>query len=85
VGIGGPVGSGMTALMEALCKAFHDRYDACAIGLAELAGAGVAADGPEQGYINWDPRQAVGGAAMFRLFPADNFHLYGTIVSNSNS
>ncbi len=31
VGIGGPVGSGKTALMEALCKAFHDRYDICAI------------------------------------------------------
>ena len=31
VGIGGPVGSGKTALMEALCKAFRDRYDICAI------------------------------------------------------
>ena len=31
VGIGGPVGSGKTALMEALCKAFRDRYDLCAI------------------------------------------------------
>jgi urease accessory protein len=31
VGIGGPVGSGKTALMEALCKAFRDRYDVCAI------------------------------------------------------
>jgi urease accessory protein len=27
VGIGGPVGSGKTALMEALCKTFRDRYD----------------------------------------------------------
>ena len=31
VGIGGPVGSGKTALMEVLCKAFRDRYDVCAI------------------------------------------------------
>jgi urease accessory protein len=31
VGIGGPVGSGKTALMEALCKTFRNRYDLCAI------------------------------------------------------
>ncbi len=31
VGIGGPVGSGKTALMEGLCKVFRDRYDICAI------------------------------------------------------
>ncbi|HVV94340.1 MAG TPA: urease accessory protein UreG [Hyphomicrobiales bacterium] len=31
VGIGGPVGSGKTALMEALCKTLRDRYDICAI------------------------------------------------------
>ena len=31
VGIGGPVGSGKTALMEALCKRFRDIYDICAI------------------------------------------------------
>jgi urease accessory protein len=31
VGIGGPVGSGKTSLMEALCRAFRDRYDICAI------------------------------------------------------
>jgi len=31
IGIGGPVGSGKTALMEALCKAFRNRYDICAI------------------------------------------------------
>jgi urease accessory protein len=31
VGIGGPVGSGKTALMENLCIAFRDRYDICAI------------------------------------------------------
>ena len=31
IGIGGPVGSGKTALMEALCRAFRDRYDICAI------------------------------------------------------
>ncbi|WP_127090162.1 urease accessory protein UreG [Aquabacter cavernae] len=31
VGIGGPVGSGKTALMEALCKSFRTRYDICAI------------------------------------------------------
>jgi urease accessory protein len=31
VGIGGPVGSGKTALMEALCRSFRDRYDLCAI------------------------------------------------------
>ena len=31
VGIGGPVGSGKTALMEHLCMAFRERYDICAI------------------------------------------------------
>ena len=31
VGIGGPVGSGKTALMDALCKAMRDRYDIAAI------------------------------------------------------
>jgi urease accessory protein len=31
VGIGGPVGSGKTALMEHLCKALRDRYDIVAI------------------------------------------------------
>ena len=31
VGIGGPVGTGKTALMEALCKRFAGRYDLCAI------------------------------------------------------
>jgi urease accessory protein len=31
IGIGGPVGSGKTALMDALCKQFRDRYDIAAI------------------------------------------------------
>ena len=31
VGIGGPVGSGKTSLVEALCKTFRDRHDICAI------------------------------------------------------
>src|SRR6478735_6251149 len=31
VGIGGPVGSGKTALMEQLCKRFRARYEICAI------------------------------------------------------
>jgi urease accessory protein len=31
VGIGGPVGSGKTALMDALCKALRDRYSIAAI------------------------------------------------------
>jgi urease accessory protein len=31
VGIGGPVGSGKTALMEALCEVFRNKYDICAI------------------------------------------------------
>jgi urease accessory protein len=31
VGIGGPVGSGKTALMEALCKRMRATYDLCAI------------------------------------------------------
>ena len=31
VGIGGPVGSGKTALMDALCREFRDRYDIAAI------------------------------------------------------
>ncbi|MBS0246905.1 MAG: urease accessory protein UreG [Proteobacteria bacterium] len=31
VGVGGPVGSGKTALMDALCKALRDRYQIAAI------------------------------------------------------
>ncbi len=31
VGIGGPVGTGKTALMDALCRQFRDRYDIAAI------------------------------------------------------
>jgi len=31
VGIGGPVGSGKTALMEHLCRSFHPRIELCAI------------------------------------------------------
>jgi urease accessory protein len=31
VGVGGPVGSGKTAIMDALCKAFRTRYDIAAI------------------------------------------------------
>jgi urease accessory protein len=31
VGIGGPVGSGKTTLTAALCRAFRDTYDICAI------------------------------------------------------
>ena len=31
VGVGGPVGSGKTALMDALCKALRERYDIAAI------------------------------------------------------
>ena len=31
VGIGGPVGTGKTALMDALCRAFRARYDVAAI------------------------------------------------------
>ena len=31
VGIGGPVGSGKTALMDALCKQLRDRYEIAAI------------------------------------------------------
>jgi urease accessory protein len=31
VGIGGPVGTGKTALMDALCRAFRDRYQLAAI------------------------------------------------------
>ena len=27
IGIGGPVGSGKTALMDLLCKAMRERYD----------------------------------------------------------
>ena len=31
VGVGGPVGTGKTALMDALCRHFRDRYDIAAI------------------------------------------------------
>jgi hypothetical protein len=69
VGIGGPVGSGTTALMEALCKALHDRYDACAIGPAELAGAGVAADGPETGLHQLGPEAGGRRRGNVQAFP----------------
>ncbi|MDE2515682.1 MAG: urease accessory protein UreG, partial [Rhodospirillales bacterium] len=31
VGVGGPVGTGKTALMDALCKSFRERYEIAAI------------------------------------------------------
>src|ERR1700678_4227103 len=31
IGVGGPVGTGKTALMDALCKTFRDKYDIAAI------------------------------------------------------
>ena len=31
IGVGGPVGSGKTALMDALCKRLRDEYDIAAI------------------------------------------------------
>ena len=31
VGVGGPVGTGKTALMDALCKSFRDKYEIAAI------------------------------------------------------
>src|SRR5256885_1186677 len=31
VGVGGPVGSGKTALMDALCKHFRDKFEVAAI------------------------------------------------------
>jgi len=31
IGIGGPVGSGKTALMDLLCKTMRERYDIAAI------------------------------------------------------
>ena len=31
IGIGGPVGSGKTALMDLLCKSMRERYDIAAI------------------------------------------------------
>ena len=31
IGVGGPVGTGKTALMDALCKRLRDRYDIAAI------------------------------------------------------
>src|ERR1700752_1725990 len=31
IGVGGPVGSGKTALMDLLCKAMRERYDIAAI------------------------------------------------------
>jgi urease accessory protein len=31
VGVGGPVGSGKTALMDALCKRMRERYEIAAI------------------------------------------------------
>ena len=40
VGIGGPVGSGKTALMEALCKKLRDAYDICAITKVDVS-AGI--------------------------------------------
>ena len=53
VGVGGPVGSGKTALVEALCKALRDRYQ---LGLDS---SGLVVDAPLQGAAaagSWDYR-----------------------------
>ena len=36
IGIGGPVGTGKTALMDALCRAFRDIYQVAAITIEPL-------------------------------------------------
>src|SRR3954466_12000699 len=53
VGIGGPVGSGKTALMDLLCKTMRDRYDIAAI--------------TNDIYTKWDAALLRGGAVPRRL------------------
>ena len=48
VGIGGPVGSGKTALMDALCKRMRDRYEIAAIYI----------------YTKWDAEYLVRSGAL---------------------
>src|ERR1700720_3806125 len=50
VGIGGPVGSGKTALMDALCKALRGRYQIAAI--------------PNDIYTKWDAEYLVRSGAL---------------------
>src|SRR5258706_11697207 len=50
VGIGGPVGSGKTALMDALCKRLRDRYELAAI--------------TNDSYTKWDAEYLVRSGAL---------------------
>ena len=50
IGVGGPVGSGKTALMDALCKRLRDRYDIAAITNAI--------------YTKWDAEYLVRSGAL---------------------
>src|SRR3989475_7471109 len=50
VGVGGPVGSGKTALMDALCKRLRDRYEIAAI--------------TNDIYTNWDAEFLVRSGAL---------------------
>jgi len=50
VGVGGPVGSGKTALMDALCKALRTRYQIAAI--------------PNDIYTKWDAEYLVRSGAL---------------------
>src|SRR5579872_7390365 len=50
VGIGGPVGSGKTALMDALCKTLRDRYQIAAI--------------TNDNYTKWDAEYLVRSGAL---------------------
>src|ERR1700687_1307932 len=61
IGIGGPVGSGKTALMDLLCKAMRQRYDIAAI--------------TNDIYTKWDAEFLVrsGSRTCARNFPASTW------------
>ena len=50
VGIGGPVGSGKTALMEQLCRRLRDTHEIAAIMLEPVAG-NMGCVPPKPGYL----------------------------------
>ena len=50
IGIGGPVGSGKTALMDALCKRLRDRYE-----IAAVTNVSRSIQSPNSSQFIWPP------------------------------
>ena len=75
VGIGGPVGSGKTALMEVLCKRMRDRYDV--IVLVDMRARQIL-DGSQVGTV---PPRYAGGIGQVGVRALDEFvSAGGTLV-----